>query len=133
MSTVLVIAFYFIPIENPYIRLAFFLIPYLIIGYDILRKAILGIFQNGDNCPDCHLIRFYLYQLSIFLHIRIIRSYIHQFRYIFTALPHSIALKQFPNLIEGESLPREAKEGDEVISGCVNISGVLRIRTTKEF
>ncbi len=35
--------------------------------------------------------------------------------------------------LTGESLPREAKEGDEVISGCVNISGVLRIRTTKEF
>ena len=35
--------------------------------------------------------------------------------------------------LTGESLPREVKEGDEVISGCVDMSGVLRIRTTKEF
>ena len=35
--------------------------------------------------------------------------------------------------LTGESLPREATIGDEVISGCVNLSGVLRIRTTKEF
>lgn len=35
--------------------------------------------------------------------------------------------------LTGESLPREAAEGDEVISGCINLSGVLKIRTTKEF
>lgn len=35
--------------------------------------------------------------------------------------------------LTGESLPREAAEGDEVISGCINMSGVLKIRTTKEF
>ena len=35
--------------------------------------------------------------------------------------------------LTGESLPREVTEGDEVISGCVNMSGVLRMRTTKEF
>lgn len=35
--------------------------------------------------------------------------------------------------LTGESLPREAVEGDEVISGCINMSGVLKIRTTKEF
>ncbi len=35
--------------------------------------------------------------------------------------------------LTGESLPREAKAGDEVVSGCVNMTGVLRIRTTKEF
>ena len=35
--------------------------------------------------------------------------------------------------LTGESLPRDAKEGDEVISGCINMTGVLRIRTTKEF
>ena len=35
--------------------------------------------------------------------------------------------------LTGESLPREAAEGDEVISGCINMTGVLRIRTTKEF
>ena len=35
--------------------------------------------------------------------------------------------------LTGESLPRDAKEGDEIISGCINMSGVLKIRTTKEF
>ena len=35
--------------------------------------------------------------------------------------------------LTGESLPREAGEGDEVISGCINMTGVLKIRTTKEF
>lgn len=35
--------------------------------------------------------------------------------------------------LTGESLPREAKAGDEVISGCINMTGVLKIRTTKEF
>ncbi|MDY4743681.1 MAG: heavy metal translocating P-type ATPase, partial [Lachnospira sp.] len=35
--------------------------------------------------------------------------------------------------LTGESLPREAKPGDEIISGCINMSGVLKVRTTKEF
>ena len=35
--------------------------------------------------------------------------------------------------LTGESLPREAKVGDEVVSGCINMSGLLKIRTTKEF
>ena len=35
--------------------------------------------------------------------------------------------------LTGESLPRDAKAGDEIISGCINMTGVLRIRTTKEF
>ena len=35
--------------------------------------------------------------------------------------------------LTGESLPRNAKTGDEIISGCINMTGVLRIRTTKEF
>ena len=35
--------------------------------------------------------------------------------------------------LTGESLPRDAKEGDEIISGCINMTGVLKIRTTREF
>ena len=35
--------------------------------------------------------------------------------------------------LTGESVPRDASEGDEVISGCINMTGVLRIKTTKEF
>ena len=47
ISAILVVAFSLIPIENQYIRLALFLVPYLVIGYDILRKAGLGII-NGQ-------------------------------------------------------------------------------------
>lgn len=35
--------------------------------------------------------------------------------------------------LTGESLPRDVKEGDEIVSGCINMTGVLKIRTTKEF
>ena len=42
-AAVLVAVCYFIPIENPYLRLAVFMVPYLVIGYDILRKAVLGV------------------------------------------------------------------------------------------
>lgn len=35
--------------------------------------------------------------------------------------------------LTGESLPRDVKEGDEIISGCINMNGVLKIQTTKEF
>lgn len=35
--------------------------------------------------------------------------------------------------LTGESLPREVKSGDEIISGCINMTGVLKVRTTKEF
>ena len=35
--------------------------------------------------------------------------------------------------LTGESLPRDVKEGDKIISGCINLNGVLKIRTTKEF
>ena len=47
ISAVLVVIFGLLPIEDRYVRLALFLIPYLIIGYDILRKAVLGI-VNGQ-------------------------------------------------------------------------------------
>ena len=47
ISAVLVVIFGLLPIEDRYARLALFLIPYLIIGYDILRKAVLGI-VNGQ-------------------------------------------------------------------------------------
>ena len=47
VSAVLVLLFCLIPVENQYLKFALFLIPYLIIGYDILRKAVLGI-VNGQ-------------------------------------------------------------------------------------
>ena len=35
--------------------------------------------------------------------------------------------------LTGESVPRDAREGDEVISGCINMSGLIKVKTTKEF
>lgn len=189
MSTVLVIAFYFIPIENPYIRLAFFLIPYLIIGYDILRKAILGIFHGevfdenflmavatvgaiviGEYVEGTAVMLFYqigeLFQsyavgksrknITELMDIRPDYANVEKDGQLVQVEPDEVAIgtiitvqpgEKVPidgvivsgssslntSALTGESLPREAKEGDEVISGCVNISGVLRIRTTKEF
>ena len=46
ISAILVLALHFIHVENPYVRLTLFLIPYFIIGYDILRKAFLGIIHG---------------------------------------------------------------------------------------
>ncbi|MDE6759943.1 MAG: cadmium-translocating P-type ATPase [Lachnospiraceae bacterium] len=189
ISTVLVIAFYFIPIENPYIRLAFFLIPYLIIGYDILRKAILGIFHGevfdenflmavatvgaiviGEYVEGTAVMLFYqigeLFQsyavgksrknITELMDIRPDYANVEKDGQLVQVEPDEVAIgtiitvqpgEKVPidgvivsgssslntSALTGESLPREAKEGDEVISGCVNISGVLRIRTTKEF
>ena len=46
IAALLTAVFCFLPAENPYVRLVLFLIPYLVIGYDILRKAVLGILHG---------------------------------------------------------------------------------------
>lgn len=46
IAALLTAVFCFLPVENPYVRLGLFLIPYLVIGYDILRKAVLGILHG---------------------------------------------------------------------------------------
>lgn len=189
ISAVLVIIFHFIPVENPYIRLALFLIPYLIIGYDILRKAILGILHGevfdenflmavatvgaiviGEYVEGTAVMLFYqigeLFQsyavgksrknITELMDIRPDYANVEQDGQLVQVEPDEVAIgtiitvqpgEKVPidgvivsgrsslntSALTGESLPREAKEGDEVISGCVNISGVLRIRTTKDF
>lgn len=189
ISAVLVAAFHFIPVENPYIRLALFLIPYLIIGYDILRKAILGIFHGevfdenflmaiatvgaivlGEYVEGTAVMLFYqigeLFQsyavgksrrnISELMDIRPDYANVEQDGQLVQVDPDEVepgtvitvqpgekvpidgvVLSGTASLntsaLTGESLPREVAEGDEVISGCVNMSGVLRIRTTKEF
>ena len=189
ISAVLVLGFNFVPVENPYIRLAMFMIPYLIIGYDILRKAILGI-VHGEVFDENFLMAVatvgaialgeYLEGTAVMLFYQIgelFQSYaVGKSRRNITALmdirPDYANVEQDGELVQvdpdevtvgtvitvqpgekvpidgvivsgssslntsaltGESIPREAAEGDEVISGCVNMSGVLRIRTTKEF
>ena len=189
ISAVLVLAFSLIPVENPYIRLVLFMIPYLIIGYDILKKAILGIVHGevfdenflmavatvgaialGEYVEGTAVMLFYqigeLFQsyavgksrknITELMDIRPDYANVEQDGELVQVDPDEVAVgtvitvqpgEKVPidgvivsgtsslntSALTGESLPREVVEGDEVISGCVNMSGVLRIRTTKEF
>lgn len=189
ISAILVVAFSLIPIENQYIRLGLFLIPYLVIGYDILRKAGLGIINGqvfdenflmalatvgaiilGDYVEGTAVMLFYqvgeLFQsyavgksrknISALMDIRPDYANIEQDGVLEQVDPDDVEVgtvivvqpgEKVPidgvivsgnstlntSALTGESLPREVREGDEVISGCVNLSGLLRIETTKEF
>ena len=189
ISAVLVVGFNFIPVENPYIRLALFMIPYLIIGYDILKKAVMGIIHGqvfdenflmavatvgaivlGEYLEGTAVMLFYqigeLFQsyavgksrrnITALMDIRPDYANVEQDGELKQVDPDEVEVgsvitvqpgEKVPidgvivsgsstlntSALTGESLPREAVEGDEVISGCVNMSGVLRIRTTKEF
>lgn len=189
ISAVLVVGFSFIPVENPYIRLALFMIPYLIIGYDILKKAVMGIVHGqvfdenflmavatvgaivlGEYLEGTAVMLFYqigeLFQsyavgksrrnITALMDIRPDYANVEQDGELKQVDPDEVEVgsvitvqpgEKIPidgvivsgsstlntSALTGESLPREAAEGDEVISGCVNMSGVLRIRTTKEF
>ena len=189
ISAVLVLVFSLVPVENPYIRLALFMIPYLVIGYDILKKAILGIVHGevfdenflmavatvgaialGEYVEGTAVMLFYqigeLFQsyavgrsrknITELMDIRPDYANVEQDGELVQIDPDEVAVgtvitvqpgEKVPidgvivsgvsslntSALTGESLPREVVEGDEVISGCVNMSGVLRIRTTKEF
>ena len=189
ISAVLVMAFSLIPVNNQYIRLVLFLIPYLIIGYDILKKAVLGIIHGqvfdenflmalatvgaiilGEYLEGTAVMLFYqigeLFQsyavgksrrnISALMDIRPDYANIEQDGQLEQVDPDDVEVgtvivvqpgEKVPidgvivsgnstlntSALTGESLPREAHEGDEVISGCVNLTGLLRIETTKEF
>ena len=189
VSAVLVAVFSLIPVNNPYVRLALFLIPYLIIGYDILRKAVLGIVKGqvfdenflmalatvgaiilGEYVEGTAVMLFYqigeLFQsyavgksrrnISALMDIRPDYANIEQDGQLEQVDPDDVEVgtvivvqpgEKVPidgvvvggastlnmSALTGESLPREVQEGDEVISGCVNLTGLLRIETTKEF
>lgn len=189
ISAILVIGLNFVPVDNPYIRLAMFMVPYLIIGYDILRKAILGIIHGevfdenflmavatvgaiilGEYLEGTAVMLFYqigeLFQsyavgksrknITQLMDIRPDYANVEQDGELVQVDPDEVAVgtvitvqpgEKVPidgvivsgssslntSALTGESLPREVGEDDEVISGCVNMSGVLRIRTTKEF
>ena len=188
ISAVLVLAFSLVSIENPYVRLALFMVPYLIIGYDILRKAALGIIHGevfdenflmavatvgaivlGEYLEGTAVMLFYqigeLFQsyavgksrrnITQLMDIRPDYANIEQDGVLVQVEPEEVAVgtvitvqpgEKVPidgivvsgvsslntSALTGESLPREVQEGDEVISGCVNMSGLLHIRTTKE-
>ncbi len=189
IAAVLVVALHFIPVENPYIRLALYLAPYFIIGYDILKKAVLGIVHGevfdenflmavatvgaiilGEYVEGVAVMLFYqigeLFQsyavgksrrnISQLMDIRPDYANIEVDGKLEQVDPDEVAVgtviivqpgEKVPldgvvvsgaaslntSALTGESLPREVKEGDEVISGCVDMSGVLRMQTTKEF
>lgn len=189
IAAVMVVVFHFIPVENPYLRLALYMVPYFIIGYDILKKAVLGIAHGevfdenflmaaatvgaiilGDYVEGVAVMLFYqvgeFFQsyavgksrknISQLMDIRPDYANIEVDGKLEQVDPDEVAIgtiitvqpgEKVPldgividgsaslntSALTGESLPREVKEGDEVISGCVDMSGVLRIRTTKEF
>lgn len=189
IAAVMVVVFHFIPVENPYLRLALYMVPYFIIGYDILKKAVLGIVHGevfdenflmavatvgaiilGDYVEGVAVMLFYqvgeFFQsyavgksrknISQLMDIRPDYANIEVDGKLEQVDPDEVAIgtiitvqpgEKVPldgividgsaslntSALTGESLPREVKEGDEVISGCVDMSGVLRIRTTKEF
>lgn len=189
IAALLTAVFFFLPVENPYVRLVLFLIPYLVIGYDILRKAVQGILHGevfdenflmavatvgaialGEYVEGTAVMLFYqigeLFQsyavgrsrrnITALMDIRPDYANIEQDGVLVQVDPEEVepgtiitvqpgekvpidgvivegASTLNTSALTGESLPREAAEGDEVISGCVNMSGVLHIRTTKAF
>lgn len=194
LAAVLLIALQFIPVTG-YWRLAAFIIPYLIIGYDILIKAAKGIKngqvldenflmaiatlgaiflaiyeRSGDYTEAIAVMLFYqigeLFQsyavgksrrnISELMDIRPDYANIEQDGRLIRTEPDSVKAggvivvqpgEKVPidgividgvsslntSALTGESMPRDVSAGDEIISGCINMTGVLKIRTTKEF
>ena len=188
VAAVLMIAFSFLPVEG-YAAFVLFMIPYLIIGYDILIKAGKGIKNHqvfdenflmavatvgaialGDYREGVAVMLFYqigeLFQsyavgksrrnISDLMDIRPDYANIERDGEIEEVDPDEVEIgsiivvkpgEKVPidgviiegtttlntSALTGESVPRDASEGDEVISGCINMTGVLRIKTTKEF
>ena len=207
VSAVLLIGFHFLPVEGV-MRFICYLIPYLVIGYDILIKAFKGIknrqpfdesllmaiatigafaiavydsilqgnagalagHEGGDYTEAVAVMLFYQvgewFQSYAVGRSRRNISELMDIRPDYANIESGGSLEQVdPDEVEigsvivvqpgekvpidgivlegksslntsaltGESLPREAGEGDEVLSGCINMTGVLKIRTTKEF
>lgn len=184
----LIIILKWIPIEG-YVRFALYMVPYLVIGYDILRKAGKGILNRqvfdenflmavatvgaialGDYTEGVSVMLFYqigeLFQsyavgksrrnISELMDIRPDYANIEKDGQLEQVDPDEVEVgttivvqsgEKVPidgvilegsstlntSALTGESLPREVKAGDEIISGCINMTGVLKICTTKEF
>lgn len=180
--------FHFVTV-NKYIELVAFFVPYFVIGYDILKKAIHGIFNGevfdenflmaiatvgaialGEYVEGTAVMLFYqigeLFQsyavgksrknITSLMDIRPDYANIEEDGKIEQVDPDDVEIgtviivkpgEKIPidgvivegsstlntSALTGESVPRGAKEGDEVISGCVNLTGLLKIKTNKEF
>ena len=188
VAVVLIVLFSKLPIDG-YVRFGLFMIPYLVIGYDILQKAFKGIRNKqvfdenflmavatvgaillGDYSEGVAVMLFYqigeLFQSYAVGKSRRNISELMDIRPDYANIEVDGKLEQIdPDEVEigtvivvqpgekvpidgviidgvstlntsaltGESLPRDAKAGDEVISGCINMTGVLKIRTIREF
>jgi len=192
-AAVLMVALHFLPVEGIW-RFVLYLIPYLVVGYDILRKAckgivngqvfdenflmalatvgalVLGLVQTGDYVEAVAVMLFYqigeLFQscavgksrknISALMDIRPDYANMEVDGALEQVDPDEVAVgsiivvqpgEKIPidgTVIEGssdldtaaltgESLPRQVRTGDTVISGCINMTGLLKIRTTREF
>ena len=189
-ALVLVLILKLLPQFPTPVELVLYCIPYLVVGWDVLRKALLGIknrqpfdecflmavatvgaFALGDYVEGCAVIIFYqigeLFQsvavgksrqsISSLMDIRPDYANVEdedgkleqvdpddvEVGTVIVVQPgervpiDGIIVEGTSALntaaLTGESLPRDAREGDEVISGCINMTGLLKIRTTKEF
>ena len=182
IAAVLIVVFSLLPAEG-YLRFVLFMIPYLVIGYDILKKAFKGILNKqvfdenflmavatvgaillGDYSEGVAVMLFY--QIGELFQSYAVGKSRRNIRPDYANIEKDGTLEQVdPDEVEigtiivvqpgekvpidgvitegtstlntsaltGESLPRDAKAGDEVISGCINMTGLLKIRTTKEF
>ncbi len=187
-TAVLMAVLYLLPIDAEQ-KTALYLIPYLLIGYDILRKAVLGILHGqvfdenflmavatvgaigiGEMTEGVAVMLFYqigeLFQsyavgksrrnITALMDIRPDYANIEQDGELVQADPDEVAVgtvivvkpgEKLPidgvvtegaaslntSALTGESVPREVAVGDAVISGCVNMNGLIKVRTTKEF
>ena len=194
ITAVMLAALYFLPVMG-WLRLALYLAAYLVIGYDILKKAGQGILngrvfdenflmavatvgafalaiyeKSGDYNEAIAVMLFYqigeLFQsyavgksrknISALMDIRPDYANVERDGQLVQIDPDEVAVgtvivvqpgEKVPidgvvvegsstlntSALTGESLPRDAREGDEIISGCINMTGLLKIRTTKEF
>ena len=194
IAAVLLVALNFAPVEG-WIRFVLYLIPYLVIGYDILLKALKGIKnrqvfdesflmavatigaialalyeKSGDYTEAIAVMLFYQIgewfqsyavgksrrNISELMDIRPDYANVERNGKLEKADPDEVGIgsiivvqpgEKVPidgvivegasslntSALTGESLPRDAKTGDEIISGCINMTGVLKVQTTKEF
>lgn len=188
IAAICMVIFSLVPVEG-YLRFGLFMIPYLVIGYDILKKAVKGILNRqvfdenflmavatigsiilGEYTEGVAVMLFYqigeLFQsyavgksrrnISELMDIRPDYANIERDGKLERVDPDEVEVgsvivvqpgEKIPidgvivegtttlntSALTGESLPREAAAGDEVISGCINMNGLIRIRTTREF
>ena len=194
VAAILMIVLHFALVSGM-VRFGFYLVPYLIIGYDILWKAfkgvknrqpfdesllmaiatlgaiILAVYEDGDYTEAIGVMLFYQIgewfqsyavgksrrNISELMDIRPDYANVERENGQLEAVdPDEVEVgtiivvkpgEKIPidgevvegsstlntSALTGESLPREVESGDEVISGCININGLLKIRTTKEF